>query len=768
MKSENARVPRGNLPVVGTSFVGRREELDALAGLLSGARLVTITGVGGVGKTRLALAAAARNAHRFPDGVWLVPLSALADGDLLADTVAGAVRLTDQTSRPQLEALAGHFADRRVLLVLDTCEHLVKECAQLAETLLAAAPGLAILATSRQELCTAEERTLRLTPLPHPVSVAADAVTGAASDVDPSAEEFDPSDEPVDPLAEPEVLDSGDLVDALDSEAVILFVERAAAVRPGFAVTAENRASVAELCARLEGLPLAIELAAVHVRTMSPRQILDGLEDRFALLGTAGRPGPVRHRRLLTAIGWSHELCGGDERLAWARLSVFPGGFDLEAARAVCTDRNLPAEGVHDVLTRLVGKSVLLDEGRPGAGRSTRYRMLDTIREYGARWLEDLGQTENFRMRMRDHYLALSRRGEQAWFGPDQVGWHARMSLEYENVRAALELSLGELDDPETALELAGTLWFFWVGAGRFAEGRHYLKRTLEAGGAPGVGPATTKALWVGGYIAILQGDLPAAISMLIRCRALARVEGDARAEAYAVHRLGCAALIGDLHERAAELFADALARYATLGELNSNVMMGWVELAMTAAFTGDLDRAVELCEQARSQCEEYGERWAKSYAVYVLAFAEFTHGRADRAVSLAREGLRISHAFHDPVGTVLPIELLALCAASTGATVQAAILQGAAGRIWRTVGVPLFGSVYFGAAHHKCSELAQAALGEHAYQTAYDRGARLDLDDAVARALNVHVRSGAGVNGTVNGSTICPDLSVGRGTMEA
>jgi len=780
VESDNARVPRGNLPVGGTSFVGRREELDVLAGLLSGARLVTVTGVGGVGKTRLALAAAARNAHRFPDGVWLVQLSALADGDLLAHTVAGAVRLTDQTSRPQLEALADHFADRRVLLILDTCEHLVKECAQLAEALLTAAPGLAILATSRQELCTAEERTLRLAPLPHPVSAAADAVEGAKAGADPSAAEFDESDESIDPSGESEALDLGDLgdfVDALDSEAVALFVERAATARPGFAVTAENRVSVAELCARLEGLPLAIELAAVHVRTMSPRQILDGLEDRFALLGAAGRPGPVRHRRLLTAIGWSHELCGGDERLAWARLSVFPGGFDLEAARAVCTDRNLPAEGVHDVLTRLVGKSVLLDEGPPGTGRGTRYRMLDTIRDYGARWLEDLGQTKDFRIRLRDHYLALSRRGEQAWFGPDQVGWHARMSLEYENLRAALELSLGELEDPDTALELAGTLWFFWVGAGRFAEGRHYLKRTLQAGGAPGVGPATTKALWVGGYIAILQGDLPAAISMLIRCRALARVEGDARAEAYAVHRLGCAALIGDLHERAAELFADALARYATLGELNSNVMMGWVELAMTAAFTGDLDRAVELCEQARAQCEEYGEHWAKSYAVYVLAFAAFTHGRVDRAVSLAREGLRISHAFHDPVGTVLPMELLALCAASTGATVQAAILQGAAGRIWRTVGVPLFGSVYFGAAHHKCRELAQAALGEHAYQTAYDRGARLDLDDAVARALDVHVRSGAGVNGTVdgsvkggpvNGSPIWPDLSVGRGTMEA
>jgi non-specific serine/threonine protein kinase len=249
------------------------------------------------------------------------------------------------------------------------------------------------------------------------------------------------------------------------------------------------------------------------------------------------------------------------------------------------------------------------------------------------------------------------------------------------------------------------------------------------------VGHPTCKALWVSGYIAVLQGDLPLAISTLIRCRALARVEGDERAEAYAIHRLGCAALIGDHHSRAASLFTDALARYAGLGELNSNVVMAWIEFAMTAAFTGDLDRAVTLCEQARAQCEDYGERWAKSYAVYVLAFAAFTEGDPKRAAELARESLRGSHSFHDLIGIVLPVELLALCSATDGAAEHAAMLQGAAGRIWKTVGTPLFGSVYFGAAHIKCRELANAVLGEHAYQTAYDRGARLDLDEAVARA---------------------------------
>ena len=707
--AETTGTPRGNLPVGGTSFVGRRGELGTLAGRLAHSRLLTITGVGGVGKTRLALAAASRVAHRFRDGVWLVPLSALSDRELLAHTVGGAVRLTDQTARPQLEALAEHLADRELLLVLDSCEHLVEECAHLAETLLAAAPGLRIIATSRQPLGASGERTLRLAPL---------AVS--AAEHRPAAR----GDEP-----------AGGLEVDSEPDAVALFTDRAAAAHPGFAVTDANRGEVTELCARLEGIPLAIELAAVHLRTMTPREILDRLDDRFALLAAGRRAGPARHQRLLTTIGWSHELCNGDERLAWARLSVFPGGFDLEAARAVCADAGLPADAVRTVLSRLVDKSILLDQGPAAPARGPRYRMLDTLREYGARWLADLGQTGEVRTRMRDHYLRLARRGEQSWFGPDQPGWYSRMSVEHDNLRAALELCLGELGDVESALELAGTLWFFWVGASHLAEGRHYLERALNAEAAPGMGPATGKALWVSGYIAVLQGDLPLAISTLIRCRALARVEGDPRAEAYAIHRLGCAALIGDHHSRAASLFDDALARYAALGELNSNVVMAWIELAMTAAFTGDLDRAMALCEQARVQCEDYGEQWAKSYAVYVLAFAAFSHGEPKRAAQLARESLRSSHGFHDLIGIVLPVELLALCAATDGAAEHAAVLQGAAGRIWRTVGTPLFGSVYFGAAHLKCRELAHAVLGEHAYQSAYDAGGHLDLDEAVARA---------------------------------
>ncbi len=722
MRVDGGGGPRGNLPLGTTGFVGRRAELAELADLLALSRLVTVTGVGGVGKTRLALAAAERAAERFRDGVYLVRLSAVTDPDLLGYLVAAAVRLTDQTIRPPLEVLADHLADRRMLLVLDTCEHLLEACAELAERLLRAAPELAIVATSRQSLGALGERTLRLAPLS---LRAPDSEPGDAPDATPRCPAAAAAPAGPDPAGV--------------SEAVELFVARAAAVKPDFALTPENRAEVALLCERLEGIPLAIELAAVRTRTLTPGQILERLEDRFALLhrpereAGRGRGVPDRHQRLLTTIGWSHELCGGDERLAWARISVFPGAFDVQAARAVCADDALPADSVHEVLDRLVAKSLLLRLGPPTAPR---YRMLHTIRDYGARWLAGLDQTGAAARRLRDYYLLLARRGEQAWFGPDQAGWFARMTREHDNVRAAIELSLGELDEPEIALDLAGTLWFFWVGAGHLAEGRRYLERVLAAAEAPGAGAATTKALWVIGYIAVLQGDLPYAISMLIRCRALARVEGDERAEAYAVHRLGCAALIGDRHVRAASLFAEALARYCALGELNSNVIMGWVELAMAVAFSGDLECALRLCEQAGALCDEYGERWAKSYVLYVRAFAAFTQADPDRAAALARECLRINHSFHDLIGIVLPIELLALCAAHEGEAEHAAVLQGAAGRVWKTVGTPLFGSVYFAAAHQKCRELASGALGLEKYQEYYDRGLHIALDEAVACAL--------------------------------
>ncbi|MFC6065416.1 ATP-binding protein [Streptomyces ochraceiscleroticus] len=441
----------GNLPAETTRLIGRRAELKALRELCERSRLVTLAGVGGVGKTRLARAVAAELQPRLRDGAWLVELSPLSEGALLAHTIADALPLVDQTTRPVIDVLADYLADRETLLVLDTCEHLTDVCAMAVEALLRAAPGLRILATSRRVLSVTGEQVLTVDPLPVPVTD------------DPAAGEAD---------------------------AVTLLAERAAESVPGFSVTDDNRADVLGLCRRLEGLPLAMELAAARLRELPVQELTARLEDRFAVLGDTEcirtDAVPPWHQALRTAIGWSHELCAPAERLLWARLSVFAGTFDAETARAVCADGRLPAEEIPALLSALVDKSILI---WAPTGGGERYRMLDTLREYGAGWLRRLGEEDALRRRHGDHYLRLARAGDAAWTGPDQFAWSDRMNAEHDDLRAALEFTLAE-SEGRTALELAGALWFLWHGCGFPKEGKHYLERALAADPGPYPGSA--------------------------------------------------------------------------------------------------------------------------------------------------------------------------------------------------------------------------------------------------------------------------------------
>ncbi|MEV7992709.1 regulator [Streptomyces sp. NPDC086077] len=666
----------GNLPLELDAFVGRSTELAGLARTLDASRLVTVTGTGGVGKSRLAARAAAGCAA--PGGVWRVDLEPVRDPEFVDYAVVEALGLTDHTTRPPRETLLAHLAERQLLLIMDGFEHLVDACASLVTELLRRAPGLRVLAVGRRPLGVTGERLFPLAPL-------------------------------------------------AEAEAVELFADRTAQ----HGAACDDDRAVREVCRRLDGIPLAIELAAGRLRALSPGKLLGRLDDRFRLLTGGGREAPHRHQTLRTAIGWSHELCTPGERLLWARLSVFAGAFDLEAAEYVCSGGGLDAEDVLDVLTELVAQSVVTREETQAGPR---YRMLDTVRAYGAEWLTAAGDAARLRRRHRDWYVGLATWCELDWFSPRQGEVAACVDVELPNLRSALDYCLTEPEEAHLGQYLAGSLWFYWAGCGRLSEGRHWLERGLQLDS--GNEHSRLKALWVLGYVAVLQGDPVPALAALQECREEAERSGNATALAYAEHRTGCLALVTDDMPRAETLLRSALDRYQEIGELNSNVLMGQVELAMARAFQGDLADAVKLCDDVRQVCEDHGERWARGYALFVLAYAAWTEGDPAGARALLTDCLSGAHAFHDLLGSVLAIELLALVTTADGDPAEAAVLQGAAQGMWPSVGLPLFGSAYYNTPHALCEATARQLLGDERYEACVRRGARLGREEAVGLAL--------------------------------
>ncbi|MER5309676.1 AAA family ATPase [Streptomyces sp. NPDC002773] len=699
---------RSNLPAELNRFVGRTAEQAALTALLEGSRLVTVVGVGGVGKTRLALRAAAAVQKRYGDGVRLAELAPLRDPDLVEHALVEALGLTDHTPRAPREVLLDHLAERRLLLVVDGFEHLVEHCAPLVREALAYAPGLTVLAVGRRPLRVAGEAVFPLAPLGE-----ADAVTLLA---ERAAEAGAPP-----------------LLVARAAEAGVPPLLAGRTAEAGVRALPAGADAAYELCRRLDGIPLALELAAGRLPLLSVEQMLLRLDDRFRLLDDGARGELPRHQTLRTAIGWSHELCTPEERLLWARLSVFPGPFDLEAVEYVCGGRELPPERILDLLGGLLAQSLLTREDTPSGPA---YRMLDTVAAYGAEWLAALGDTERMRRRHRDWYMGLATWCELEWFSPRQKEVAALTEAALPHLRAALELCLELPEDAHLAQHLAGTLWFAWVGCGRLSEGRHWLERAL----APEAGheEARLKALWVLGYVAVLQGDGTAAVAALHECGERARSSRNPLAEAYATHRMGCLALLTDDMARAEELIGRALDAYRELGELNSNVLMGQVEVAMARAFRGDLEGAVVLCREVREICEERGELWTRAYALYVLGYSAWTRGAYGEARELLTECVSINHAFRDLVGLVLAIEVLALVTVSEGDPVEAAVLQGATVPVWDTVGVRLFGSAAFDGPRSLCAQRAEEALGAEAYGAAFREGQALSAAEAVERALAV------------------------------
>ncbi|MBB4916391.1 ATP-binding protein [Streptosporangium saharense] len=686
----------GNLPNELTSFVGRTRLLTILRQRLREHRLVTVTGIGGVGKSRTALRVAHQMRGQFKDGIWFADIARQRDPSLLRHTINSALGIADQSSRSPEETLVEWLNDREVLLVIDACEHVTEACARLFEDLLTRVSGLTILATSRHSLNARGEHTVTVPPLALPGSVPGENV--------------------------------------FTNEALMLFAERASAAVPGFELDERNVSSVSELCRRLDGIPLAIELAAVRLRALSVEQMIDLLADRFSLLAGASRTALPRHQTLRAAIGWSHELCEPAERLLWARLSVFAGDFELDAAHYVCAGDNLPHENIVDLISSLVEKSILLSSGTPSGHR---YRLIDTLRDYGEEWLKHLNEKERIKERHRDYYLQLALKSEEAWSGARQVYWHVRMRHEHDNVRVALDYCLNTPGEMVAGLKLLSSLWFMWVACGLAREGRLYLEKTLEL--SPEPCPERCKALWVLSYINSAQGNITGAIEAAEKCSAEAVRIGDSGAVILATKMLGTAAFLqNDLH-KASALLGVAIEFHKSGRELNPGLLPSIVELSMVLLMQGDPGEAETLLRDCITVCTQRGELWLRSYAIYALASVSQAMGRPAEAMTNAREALRLKGYFHDVLGVGLAIEVVARQALEANQPELASRLMGGGQAHWRTFGLPQLGSPFFNAEHDRCVKECKELLGEQAHEEAFAAGKKLSLEELIALALGEH-----------------------------
>ncbi|WP_185930917.1 MULTISPECIES: ATP-binding protein [unclassified Streptomyces] len=690
MPKADLREARG-LPAELTTFVGRRRELAEARQLLARTRLLTLTGPGGVGKTRLALRLASESRRAFASGVCFVELAALEDETLLANTIAAALGVNDQSGQQPLVNLTRMLADQQMLLVLDNCEHLLRACALLTGKLLSAAPELRILATSRQALGTEGETVLAVPPLRH---------TRQTPDPGPG-----------------------------QSDAVRLFEERAAAVVPDFAVTDENRKAVDDICRRLDGIPLAIELAAVRMRVLSVSELLERLDDRFALLTTGSRAALPRQQTLRAAIDWSYGLCSPPEREAWTRLSVFSGGFDLEAAGHVVAGDDVGRGDVFDLVAGLVDKSVLARQR--GAAPGTRYTALETLRQYGLERLERAGRTTAARTGHRDYFHLLSARAREEWFSPLQVKWHHRLADDLANLRTAFDFSL-EQGDQDTALAIASNLGDYWMAL-NLREGNHWLDRALAA--TPGrLTGERIRALWVGAWMATLEGDTQTAVIRLDEARALAQRAGDREAAAHVDQVTGVVALYRGEAQRAGALLRSALREQQERDDAAA-VCVTVFYLAQAAAWRGEADTH-GWAEQCLALCDAHGALWSRSYALYLTAYRAWSRGERDRAEELLRESLRSQRVIEDHRCFALCAETLAWLAEAEGRHERSARLMAVAGAAWHRMGTSLRGLAHVAAFHDKCEARLRTALGERRYEEARLRGAGLSHGQAVDYAL--------------------------------
>ncbi|MEV0705698.1 LuxR C-terminal-related transcriptional regulator [Saccharopolyspora sp. NPDC050389] len=696
--AQGVRQQASGLPHELTSFVGRRQAMADVKRALSDSRLVTLTGFGGMGKSRLALHVAHALRRAFTDGAHLVELADVQDPSLVPHAVIGALGLQDRSMRDLDTVLTEYLVDRHLLLVLDNCEHLLGSCGHLITTLLSAAPRLRVLATSREPIGIRGEQILPVPPLSLPT-----ADDSKATDETPPR----------------------------NHAALRLFEDRAAAVSTGFSLTEDNEIAVARLCQRLDGVPLAIELAAVRVRVLSVEEILDRLESRFQLLTSRHLADAPRHQSLRAAVDWSFDLCTHQERQLWARCSVFAGDFDLDAAEHICADDGLTTDDVFTGIAGLIDKSILASVGQHPRSR---YRMLETIRQYGQEQLSAAGEESSLRRRHRDYYLVLAEQSDGGSAGPSQADWVKRLRIERPNFWAALEYCLTTSGEARTALRMTAALWFLWLGFGFTREGRRWLDRALDAD----TGPSTerARALWIDGWLAHLHGDRTGSLSLLNESRALAQQLGNETELTYALQFLGDTEMWDHNLSRAGPLLDQALTRHRASAHWTAPALIVFALQAQRAGLHGDVDRAMEFLHECESVCAQLGERWALSWTEWNVGVSWWAAGNATETALHVSASLRAKQDLEDTLGIACCVELLTWVAAIQGNTERAAVLFGALGRLWAVIGTPLFGAETLLSWRAQAQEQVRERLGDTAFEAAGQKGALMDQEETISYAL--------------------------------
>jgi predicted ATPase/DNA-binding CsgD family transcriptional regulator len=686
--STRARRP-GNLPAEATSFIGRREELAEARRKLASARLVSLVGPGGVGKTRLAVRVATGLARGFPDGAWLVELAEVRDPALVGNAVMAALDLRDQAAAAPVALLRTYLRDKRLLLVLDNCEHLLPAAARLVGTVLAAAPDVRVIATSRELLSVPGEHVLPVPPLRLPASAGTE------------------------PLAR-----------VRQNEAVMLFVERAAAAAGSFELTAANQAAVVELCRRLDGLPLAIELAAVRTRALTPEQIRDRLGARFDLLTGGSRAALPRQQTLHTAIEWSYRLLAPAERTLLQRLCVFAGRFTVDDVEAVCCTEDLRPAQALDLIGSLLDKSLVIREEAAGVAC---YRLHETIREYARLELSRTGAGGAVEDRCAVYYLRRCRQftveGRHRL-----VEWLPWVELEIDNIRAVLRRCLDQGDSP-LGIDLAGSLVWYWVTRAT-AEGVRWLDELLPRDADP---PEHPWAYFVRGFLAVLQGDPAAATPVLERgvaAAATARLP-DAQAQSLAMASIA-ASMAGD-RDSARRLLDQARGLAGGLDALGSTLMIHQAR-ALNGFVDGDLDAVRSAAAAGARLSREANDLYSLGMMLMNQGFAALASGQLPEAAQRFTEGLRIARDLDDRVAQCYLIGGLGCCAAASAEPRLAARLLGAMDNLRVEVAAAV--NAGLAPALAQATKATAATLGAVRFESAFSAGRQLSRDAAVRLAL--------------------------------